>query len=72
MNLDPLDYWIQNKQLYPLLYPAATSILSTPASTAPIERVFSSSGDITKGKRNRISDAHLERETLLLKNKHYI
>lgn len=50
MELDPLDYWIQMKHLYPLLFPIASAILSTPASTAPVERVFSASGEVTKGK----------------------
>lgn len=69
---DSLNYWINNKHIFPLLYPIARSILCTPASTAPVERVFSTSGECTRGKRNRISDDNLERETLLLKNKHYL
>ena len=69
MTLDTLDYWIQ-KDLYLLLFPVAYSTLRTPVSTAPVERVFSTS-EVTRGKRNRLSDDNLERETLLCKNKTY-
>uniref|UniRef100_A0A1X7VJB0 HAT C-terminal dimerisation domain-containing protein n=1 Tax=Amphimedon queenslandica TaxID=400682 RepID=A0A1X7VJB0_AMPQE len=34
-ELDPLDFWIRVKETYPLLYPVACDIMSTPASTAP-------------------------------------
>ena len=37
MTLDPLDYWIQEKDLYLLLFPVASGILCTPASTASVE-----------------------------------
>ena len=43
MTLDPLDHWIQKKDLYLVLFPVAFSILCTPATTAPLERVFSAS-----------------------------
>ena len=69
MTLDPLDSWIQKKDLYLGLFPVASSILCTPASTAPVEHVFSASREVTRGKRNRFSDDNLERETLLRKNK---
>ena len=51
-----------------LLLPVASGILCTPASTAPVEHVFSASGEVTRGKRNRLSGDNLERETLLRKN----
>ena len=50
MTLDPLDYWIQKKDLYLVLFPVASSILCTPATTAPLERVFSASGEVTRGR----------------------
>ena len=43
----------------------ACEILATPASTAPVELVFSSGGEVTRGKRNRLTDNNLERETFL-------
>ena len=50
-----MDYSIQKTNLYPLLFPVASGILCT-ASTAPVECVFSASGKVTRGKRNRLSD----------------
>ena len=44
MTLDSLDYLIQKKDLYPLLFSVVSGILCSPASTAPVERVFSASG----------------------------
>ena len=47
----------------PLLFPVASGILCTPASTAPVECIFSACGEVTKGKRNRLTDDNLERQT---------
>lgn len=71
-NVDPLLYWQNQTQEYPLLSSVALDYLTIPASSAPIERVFSSAGESTTGKRNRLADANLEREILLKKNKHYL
>ena len=67
MTLDPSDYLIQ-KDLYPLLFPVAPGILCTPASTAPVESVFSASGEVTRGKRNLLPNDNLARKTLVPKN----
>ena len=50
MTLDPLCYWIQKEDLYLVLFPVASSILCTPASTAPVECVFFAN-EVTRGKR---------------------
>ena len=65
---DPFDFWNITKD-YP---PIACDILCVPSSTAPIERVFSTSGESTSGKCNRLTDYNLEREALLQKNKKYL
>ena len=52
MALDPFDYWIKRKSIFPLLSYVAFEILTTPASSASVERVFSYGGEVTKGKRN--------------------
>lgn len=72
MELDPLDYWIKAANKFPKLSPVACDIMCTPASSAPVERVFSISGEASQGRRNRLLDHNLERETLLRKNKHYL
>ena len=71
-KVDPVEFWIENEKTYPSLAPVACDLLIIPASSAPIERVFSTAGQITSGKRNRLNDRNLEREVLLKKNKVYI
>ena len=72
-DYDPLDFWINEMKMYPLLSSLAFDILSIPASSAPIERVFSTAGEATSGKRNRLTDKNLvECEVLLCKNKEYL
>uniref|UniRef100_A0A673G3B6 HAT C-terminal dimerisation domain-containing protein n=1 Tax=Sinocyclocheilus rhinocerous TaxID=307959 RepID=A0A673G3B6_9TELE len=38
---DPLMFWAHNKDKYPHLHALALKVLSVPASSAPVERVFS-------------------------------
>ena len=72
VDMDPLEYWTSESKTYPLLSSLSFDILSIPASSAPIERVFSTAGESTSGKRNRLADRNLEREILLRKNKDYL
>ena len=69
---DPLEFWIENREAYPTLSSVAVDILSIPCSSAPVERVFSTAGNATTGKRNRLTDQNLEREVLIRKNKDYL
>ena len=65
--VDPLSYWENQVQYYPILSSIALDILAVPASSAPFERVFSTAGDSIAGKRNHLADQNLEREILLKK-----
>lgn len=71
-DADPFEYWLSQQATYPLLSSIAVDILTIPGSSAPVERVFSTAGESTMGKRNRLSDHNLEREVLLRKNKHFL
>ena len=71
-RLDPIQFWISNKQTYPHIAPLACDLLTIPASSAPVERTFSTAGEVASGKRNRLSDKSLEREVLIKKNKCYL
>jgi len=62
-----LEFWIGNTAALPTLAPIALEIVSVPASQAYVERVFSVSGDITSGKRNRLSK-NLNNRVLLKMN----
>jgi len=48
-----VDFWIAKSTVLPTLASLALDIVS--ASQAYVERVFSVCGDITSGKRNRLS-----------------
>ena len=69
---DPINFWVANESTYPILSNVCVDLLSIPASSAPVERTFSTAGESTLGKRNRLSGKNLEREILLRKNKHYL
>ena len=71
-SLDALDFWVQNEEKYPDLAPVAFDLLTIPATSTPIERVFSTAGFVSTGRRNKLSARRLEREVLIKKNKHFI
>ncbi len=68
---DPLNFWTENEK-YPKLALLAEDILVTPASSTPIERIFSVAGYSSSGRRNRLAGSNLENEVLIKTNKHYI
>lgn len=41
---DALTFWFKNKDKYPHLHALALKVLTVPASSAPVERVFSAGG----------------------------
>jgi hypothetical protein len=53
---DILTFWTQHKAQYNKLIPAVLRILSVPASSAPVERVFSFGGIFLRPNRARMSD----------------
>ena len=55
---------------FPLLSPLAQDLLSAPALQAYVERAFSVCGDLTMGKRNRLTKS-LEMRTFLKMNSKY-
>lgn len=61
---DPFAFWFQQKEKLPLLYNIAVDVLSVPATTAPVERVFSRASYILAKKRHNLSDEKLETELL--------
>ena len=64
-----LEFWIaQPDHAYPLLKPFALDIIAMPASQAFAERVFSVTGDLSRGRRNR-ARVILERSAFLKLNR---
>ena len=48
---DPLDWWIQHQDQYPVLKHLAFTLLAAPASTAADERLFSIAGNVVNEQR---------------------
>ena len=71
-NVDPLSFWVERQKNYPLLSSVAVDILVIPALSTPIEQAFSTAGEVTSGRQNRMANSHLEREVLIRKNKPYL
>lgn len=66
-----LQFWIERQAQYPLLAPLALDLLAAPASEAYVERVFSVCGDLTSGKRNRLTKGLEARAFLKMNIKYY-
>lgn len=53
---DSLQFWCVNKIVFPKLFPIAKRVLGIPASSAPIERVFSHGGIILRPHRSQLNE----------------
>ncbi|XP_074539426.1 uncharacterized protein LOC141800652 isoform X1 [Halichoeres trimaculatus] len=67
-NETPLQFWKSRESVYPKLAPVALDLISAPASLAFVERIFSVSGLLSSGQRNR-ETISLERHVFLKINK---
>jgi len=56
----PIDYWKANKLKYPILASMAWDILSIPAMTSEVERVFSGAKLMITDTRNRLKPDIIE------------
>ena len=72
VETDPLEFWIKSQSMYPHLSPVVMDHLCIPASSAPVECIFSTGGIACSGRRNRLKGHNLEQEVLLIKNKQYL
>jgi hypothetical protein len=62
---DSLTFWQRNKRSLDKLFVPALTVLSIPASSAPVERIFSFSGIFMRPHRSRLSDKNLSAFTYL-------
>ncbi|CAL8313715.1 unnamed protein product [Arctogadus glacialis] len=56
-----LLFWAMNESTLPSLFPVAMRVLTVPASSAPVERVFSHGGIILRPHRSQMSDTLLSK-----------
>lgn len=65
---DAINYWIDKSSHWPGLFNVAIDVLSVPATSAPVERVFSRASYILAGKRHNLTDDRLESELFFKAN----
>ena len=74
-GMDAATFWKEDsigKMKYPSLYSLACNILCVPASSAPVERIFSRGGLIMRPHRARLSSQMLETLMFLKCNEHLL
>ena len=57
---DPLHYWCTRSGSMPTLARLATQYLAIPATSAPVERLFSVAGKAFRPDRSRLTDSHFQ------------
>lgn len=62
LSVDPFAFWNERKDKYPFMYNVAVDVLAIPATSAPVERVFSRASFILSRKRHNLEDKKLESE----------
>ena len=67
---DTRELWLKYEKEWPELAAYAKSLLTVPASTAAVERIFSVGGAILKPSRRRLSDHVFEMLMFLKCNMH--
>ncbi|XP_029376000.1 zinc finger BED domain-containing protein 1-like [Echeneis naucrates] len=68
LNEDPLLWWSSHAALLPTLPKVLQKYWCVPATSVPCHRLFSSSGTVLCGKRNRISPALVDQQIFLYEN----
>ena len=67
---NPLKFWELNEKRWPCLAKQAKNYLSLPASSAPVERIFSYAGKILRPERANLKDTNFEIIMFLKCNEH--
>ncbi|XP_023282737.1 zinc finger BED domain-containing protein 1 [Seriola lalandi dorsalis] len=68
LNEDPLLWWSSHATLFPTLPKVLQKYWCVPATSVPCHRLFSSSGTVVCGKRNRIAPALVDQQVFLYEN----
>lgn len=56
MEINPLKFWKDNERKWPVMSALAMELLAVPASSAPVERLFSVAGKVFRPERCRLTD----------------
>ncbi len=68
-NSDPLTFWRQNSSRFSSLAKVASKYLAMPASSAPVERLFSIAGKVFRADRCNLSVTRFQQLMLIRCNK---
>ncbi len=60
MEINPLQFWKGNEKKWPVISTLAMELLAVPASSAPVERLFSVAGKVFRPERCRLTDDRFE------------
>ena len=69
---DPLEWWRRELNHFPALEIAVRRLFCIPSTSAPVERVFSSAGNIVNKKRSCLLPENVDMLVFMYKNKHLI
>ena len=64
-EIDLKEFWVLYRLKFPCLFQLALKFLSIPASSGPVERLFSYAGYIIRPHRARLTPKNLEATTML-------
>ena len=68
LDSDPLLWWSQHEEKFPLLAKLAKTMLCIQGTSVPSERVFSTAGDIVTSQRSVLHPDHVDVLIFLKKN----
>jgi hypothetical protein len=69
---DALAYWSRNQAKYPMLSAMAAEFLVSPATSAPVERLFSIAGKVFTKERSRLKDVSFMNLMMIRCNQHLL
>ena len=69
---DPLQFWKEHQTSYPTLAKLAACYLAIPASSGPVERLFSIGGKLFRPERCRLTDKKFEKLMNIKCNAHLL
>lgn len=71
-GIDPLTFWCQQKEIYGEIAKYALDLLTVPASSAGIERVFSLASVVQGRRRYKLKASNTEKELFIKCNRHFL
>ena len=68
---DPLKWWQSRKLAYPLMSKLVQKRFSMVATSVPLERLFSSAGNVINNRRSSLLPENADKHTFLFENSDY-